>query len=259
MGPFRPMKGFARLVVSRHRTPPCAVVLAGGARVDARARTDPEGSGGGATRVPGGSAGSLAKPASSGEPAPDPAAPSMPHPAPSMAPVGGSDAAAIATRIEGVYTTYQREIFSFALHLTHDAAAAEDLTEEAFIRLLDEMRQRVAPDDPRAWLYRVLSNLVISGGRRRSVAERWKPAIAVRDETDRSPEAIAIRRERCDGVQAALDGLRVDARTALLLAAAGFTGHEVACAIGRTDAATRTLLCRARAELRTRLERPGVE
>jgi DNA-directed RNA polymerase specialized sigma24 family protein len=51
----------------------------------------------------------------------------------------------------------------------------------------------------------------------------------------------------------ALAGLTPDARTALMLAAHGFTGHEIAEAIGRSDLATRSLLCRARLRLREQL------
>ena len=39
-----------------------------------------------------------------------------------------------------------------------------------------------------------------------------------------------------------------------MLAAHGFSGREVAEAIGRSELATRTLLCRARLRLRERLE-----
>ena len=47
---------------------------------------------------------------------------------------------------------------------------------------------------------------------------------------------------------------RVDARVALLLAAHGFSGREVADALGRSELATRSLICRARLRLRERLD-----
>ena len=55
------------------------------------------------------------------------------------------------------------------------------------------------------------------------------------------------------GVLADLDPV---ARTALLLAAEGFSGAEIAAAIGRSESATRTLLCRTRLRVRGRLESP---
>lgn len=159
--------------------------------------------------------------------------------------------------VEAVYEEHHAEVYSFALRSTRDVAAAEDATQEAFIRLLREARERRAPDDPRAWLYRVVSNLVISGGRRATVAQRWRAILARRDTPSQpSPETTAMRRERRDAVQIALDAMNPDARTALLLAANGFSGKEIAHALGRTELATRALLCRARTHLRSVLEAP---
>src|SRR5262245_34630824 len=70
--------------------------------------------------------------------------------------------------VEAVWEEFHAEVYSFALRSTREVAAAEDATQEAFIRLLREARRHAAPDDPRAWLYRVVSNLVISGGRKAS-------------------------------------------------------------------------------------------
>jgi DNA-directed RNA polymerase specialized sigma24 family protein len=76
-------------------------------------------------------------------------------------------------------------------------------------------------------------------------------------EADEGPEAELIERERRSDLDAVLGELGVDARTALVLAANGFNGLEIAEAIGRTGNATRTLMCRARLQLRERLGAPG--
>ena len=165
-----------------------------------------------------------------------------------------ADAAALVARL---FDEHQRELYSFAFHATRDAALAEDVTQEAFARVLRMIRAGTIPDDPRAWLYRVAGNLVISRGRRDSVAIRHRQAIASLDVDDRSPERIALRRERRNAVEDALGTLAPDARTALLLAANGFSGTEIAVAIGRSEPATRTLMCRARATLRERLAEHG--
>ena len=54
-----------------------------------------------------------------------------------------------------------------------------------------------------------------------------------------------------------LGELGADARTALLMAANGFSGLEIADAIGRSPNATRTLMCRSRIQLRERLVSMG--
>ena len=162
-----------------------------------------------------------------------------------------------ANWVETAYESFHTEIFSFAMRGTRERSAAEDATQEAFIRLLREARDHRVPDDARAWLYRVVSNLLISGGRRATVAQRWRIAIARRDTPFQpSPEATVMRRERRDAVQVALDAMSPDARTALLLAANGFKGREIADALGRTELATRALLCRARTHLRSTLDAP---
>ena len=68
-----------------------------------------------------------------------------------------------------------------------------------------------------------------------------------------TPEASYLGREGRAGLLASLADLGPDARAALLLSAEGFSGAEIAAAIGRTDAATRTLLCRTRVQVRSRL------
>ena len=164
----------------------------------------------------------------------------------------------VGRSIVGVaFEAHQREIYSFALHGTRDPEAAQDVTQEAFLRLLREVDAGRTPDNIRAWLYRVASNLVMTRGRRATVAGRWLRAIARQEATNESPERITLRRESSDALEAALATLPHDTSVALLLAAQGFSGREVALAIGRSEAATRTMLCRARLQLRQRLEAPA--
>jgi RNA polymerase sigma-70 factor (ECF subfamily) len=158
--------------------------------------------------------------------------------------------------ISDIYDEHQRELFTFALRTCRDREAAEDLLQESFVRLIVEADAGRMPTNPRAWLYRVIANLAISRGRRATTAQRQLGALAV-GEADEGPEAELIERERRSDLDAVLGELGVDARTALVLAANGFNGLEIAEAIGRTGNATRTLMCRARLQLRERLGTPG--
>jgi len=72
------------------------------------------------------------------------------------------------------------------------------------------------------------------------------------------PESAYLEQERDADLDLALGELGDDARTALLMAAGGFNGMEIAEAIGRTGGATRTLMCRSRLQLRHRLGAMGV-
>jgi RNA polymerase sigma factor (sigma-70 family) len=156
--------------------------------------------------------------------------------------------------LEAAYDAHQREIYSFALRSTRDPDAAEDIAQEAFVRLLRELTEGRPPDNVRAWLYRVASNLAINAARRTSALDRVRHIVARPEATIESPERSAVQRERDRAVEAALRRLSPDARTGLLLAAKGFSGREIAEAIGRSELATRSLMCRARLDLREQLE-----
>jgi RNA polymerase sigma factor (sigma-70 family) len=113
---------------------------------------------------------------------------------------------------------------------------------------------RQAPLDARAWLFRVAGNLAVSAARRRLTVRRWAPWLAGSD-SEASPEQQYLRREDADRVHAALAGLRADDRVGLLMAAHGCPTPEIAQALGRSELATRSLLCRARIKLRDQVER----
>jgi DNA-directed RNA polymerase specialized sigma24 family protein len=74
-----------------------------------------------------------------------------------------------------------------------------------------------------------------------------------------SPEIGYLRHEQASALGDVLMLLSAEARAALLLSADGFSGEEIAAAIGRSHGATRTLLSRARVKVRVELERrePG--
>ncbi len=151
-----------------------------------------------------------------------------------------------------IYDDLQRELFSFALHACRDRETAEDLVQEAFVRLMVEIDAGRMPTNVRAWLYRVVANLAVSRGRRATVARRGLHAVP-EPEDDLGPEPSYLEGERRSDLEVVLGELGPDARTAVLMAANGFSGLEIADAIRRSPSATRTLMCRARMQLRERL------
>jgi RNA polymerase sigma factor (sigma-70 family) len=156
------------------------------------------------------------------------------------------------------YRAHGAALYAFLVQATRDPDAAADLLQEAYLRLLREVRAGRAPGDARAWLYRVAGNLAISRGRRRRSAERWLPWL-VRHETVDSPEADLVFREDQRRVLAQLTDLPADGRVAVLMAAHGFSGPEIAAALGRSELAARSLLFRTRSALRDRLERTEMD
>jgi RNA polymerase sigma-70 factor (ECF subfamily) len=158
------------------------------------------------------------------------------------------------------YDAHHDEVYAYLVDATRDPTVAEDLLQEAFMRLLREARAGRMPDQPRPWLYRVASNLAVSRGRRLVSARRWFERFGIaehRAAIAESPEGRVLRHEAADDLDAVLARLDPHARAALLLAAEGFSGREIAEAIGRSESATRTLLCRARVRVRHDLAGAG--
>jgi len=158
------------------------------------------------------------------------------------------------------YDAYHGELYAFLADATRDSATAEDLLQESFLRLLREARAGRMPERPRPWLYRVAANLVTSRGRRLVTARRWFERTGIgehRAAVAQSPEGRLLSHEAAGELDRVLAQVGPHARTALLLSAEGFNGREIASALGRSEAATRTLMCRARIRVRRELAGTG--
>ncbi len=148
-----------------------------------------------------------------------------------------------------MFERHRDELYRAAMRACRDPETAEDLVQEALLRLMLEIDAKGAPENTRAWLHRVIANLAISLGRRSTVSRKYAGALVSRDEPA-TPEAIILHHEARSALASALETLPERARAALLLSAGGYSGVEIAAAIGRTDCATRTLMSRARAKVR---------
>ena len=141
--------------------------------------------------------------------------------------------------VMGAYEVNHRDLLSFARALVRDPETAEDLVADAFLRFIGEVRAGRAPTETRAWLYRVVANLVVSRGRRLRTATRNLSRLADRRVME-SPEQGVTRSEIRSDLLGALAALPIDGRVALVMAARGSTGQEIAKALGKSETATRT-------------------
>lgn len=162
----------------------------------------------------------------------------------------------LATWVAATWDDHRRDLFAFAIALTRDVDVADDLVAEAYLRLVREARNDRSPDDPRAWLYRVVANLSLSRGRRLRTAQRFVRHLVDR-QVGEAADARLIRSELPPDLEHALLALKPDARVAVVMAARGCSGRDIAAALGRTETSARTLLHRARLDLRARLSTGG--
>jgi RNA polymerase sigma factor (sigma-70 family) len=129
-----------------------------------------------------------------------------------------------------------------------DRAAAEDAVQEAFVKLA---AQRIAPDQPAAWLYRVVRNAAI--GASRSFWRRKK-----REAVASAPEAVfASADERIDAREAArlLEDLDPESRAVVVARIwGGLTFEEIARAQGLSLTTAHRRYRDALARLHARIE-----
>lgn len=163
---------------------------------------------------------------------------------------GGATAAQF---VEVAYRQHAQTTYASAMRTTRDPDAAADVSQEAFMRLLSEARQGRRPDNTAAWLSRAATNVAISRARRTIVARRLAPLLLDRSSPDQ-PDMVALKRERDGELHRVLAALRPSERRALILAAQGMSGPEIALDLGRSHGATRALICRARSRLRSSVE-----
>jgi RNA polymerase sigma-70 factor (ECF subfamily) len=164
-------------------------------------------------------------------------------------PVNPTTSAGDDVLLTELYQAHAASLTRWMTALTRDEELAADVVHEAFLRLARELCAGRTPDNAPAWLAQVARNLATSGARRATTARRFAPLLE-RPEPPEDPAVIAIATERAEAVHAVLADLRTVDRTALQLAAEGHGNAEIATRIGRTELATRALLCRARRRIR---------
>lgn len=143
---------------------------------------------------------------------------------------------------EKVFDRHYSALFRYLHRLTGDADVADDLAQEAFIRLLEK---DVSDQGIRSWLFTVARNLVRDRSRVRSRREELLDQYDTGPSRPRRPDEAAERKERVEAVRTALEELSERDRTMLLLREEGFKYSEIAEVVGVKPSSVGTLLARA--------------
>ena len=141
---------------------------------------------------------------------------------------------------------HQRWVLSLAWRLTGNTADAEDVAQEAFLRL---HRSSVRGEDAGPWLRRVVVNLCIDMARRkiRVMPMPDRELIAGNE----APDAGARRAEEHERLRIAVQRLSERERAALVLRdIEELSTAEVAAAMGTAEPTVRVQIARARLKLR---------
>jgi RNA polymerase sigma-70 factor, ECF subfamily len=175
-----------------------------------------------------------------------------------------------AAAFEELVLRYQNRLISVLEHMAPNRGQAEDLAQEVFLRVFRARKQYQPGARFSTWLFTIANN--VASNAIRSVARRKEVHLDDGHYDDPRPlENMAVaksgfmparqidKQERAEVVRAAIDGLNERQRMALLLSKfEGLSYAEIAEIMELTPKAVKSLLSRARGNLRVVLE-PYIE
>jgi RNA polymerase sigma-70 factor (ECF subfamily) len=160
---------------------------------------------------------------------------------------------------------YQRKILRLLSRLIRDPSEIEDVAQEAFIKAYRALPQFRGDSAFYTWLYRIAINtaknhLVASGRRPSSPSEFETEDGETFDETDtlsdnNTPESVLASREIAETVNAAIEALPEELRSAIVLREIeGMSYEDIATAMGCPIGTVRSRIFRAREAIASRLK-----
>ena len=151
---------------------------------------------------------------------------------------------------EEFYEANRGRLFVSLCLVTGSRYEAEEVMQEAFVRLWERWDRMSYVDDPTAFLFRTAMNVFRNRYRRAGLALRRTLAVAPADD-----DLSAV--EDRDEIVRLLKGLIPQQRAAIVLTALlGFTSEEAGRMLGMRASTVRVLSTRARASLRQGLKEP---
>jgi RNA polymerase sigma-70 factor (ECF subfamily) len=154
----------------------------------------------------------------------------------------------------GLYRDHASHVHRFALYLSGDAALADDLVSEAFVRVWTA-RERVDLSTVRGYLFAIVRNLFLQHVKREHRQAPLDDRIAARQP---GPEDRASSHSDLRAVLTALHALpEVDRSAVLMRAGDGLPYEEIAAVLGISVAAARVKVHRTRLKLAEALAPAG--
>ena len=166
------------------------------------------------------------------------------------------------TSFDAIFEEYSAPIYTYVLRMVGDADRAADITQDTFIKAYRKLDSLTDEHSTKSWLYRIATNTAIDEMRRR----RWISPVGIDDEgqaerpdSGPGPEAQVIAGMLDERIQRALLQLRPNHRQCLILSdLEDMSAQQIGEVMGLSYGAVRTLLCRARGEMRRHLATQGL-
>ncbi|HEX2140949.1 MAG TPA: sigma-70 family RNA polymerase sigma factor [Candidatus Limnocylindria bacterium] len=159
-----------------------------------------------------------------------------------------------------LFEEFSAPIYNYVLRMVGDADRAADITQDTFIKAYRKLDSLTDESSTRSWLYRIATNTAIDEMRRRRwIAPRGDDEPPDRADERPGPEAQVMAGTLDDRIQRALMRLRPNHRQCLVLSdVEDMSAQQIGEVMGLSYGAVRTLLCRARGEMRRLLAKEGL-
>jgi RNA polymerase sigma-70 factor (ECF subfamily) len=162
----------------------------------------------------------------------------------------GEQGLGVPVLFEDLFSAEHRRLFGALCLITRDPHEAEEIGQEAFVRILERWDRVGSMADPTAYLYRVAMNVFRSRYRRARVAARRMVPGSFRDEISEVDDRDAVARM--------LGQLIPQQRAALVLTTMlGYSSNEAGELLGVRASTVRVLATRARVHLRKQQAEEG--
>jgi RNA polymerase sigma-70 factor (ECF subfamily) len=173
-----------------------------------------------------------------------------------------------ADSFDEVLSRYKDLVFNLSYRLLGDHAAAEDLTQEVFLRVHRGLKSFRGDSSLKTWIYRITLNAASNvrkswarKGRRRHVSleepvrDGGPRRVEQLADTSPGPERVAHASDIARRLQEALNALPPEYRTAVILRdIEGLAYREIAEALEVSPGTVKSRIARARSRLRDALE-----
>lgn len=161
----------------------------------------------------------------------------------------------VRDQVTQAFGDWRLDVYRYALSLGLEPAGAQEITQEAFLRLFLELDKGVEISARRAWLFRVAHNLAVNVNKRESRVGRWSAELDERlVDSAANPEQALLEREKFASFHRAVARLSDHQRQCLHLRAAGFRYREIAAIVGIGTSTVSEFLDRAIEKLRKALQ-----
>jgi RNA polymerase sigma factor (sigma-70 family) len=143
----------------------------------------------------------------------------------------------VELQVTQLFEAHRDRIYRYVVALIGESGVAEEITQDVFLRLYEQLSNGARVANIRSWSYTVAHNLAIDFARGQKLNTSggdilWSELAETHRDDSLDPEELVLSSEKAAYFRDALESLPVQQRSCLLLRAEGFRYREIAQMLG---------------------------